>query len=64
MSALTIALTKGRILKETLPLLASVGIHTLDNIHNSRKLIFATQYNHTLLHSATTHNYYTLLLHT
>ena len=42
MSALTIALTKGRILKETLPLLASVGIHALDDIHNSRKLIFAT----------------------
>ena len=42
MSALTIALTKGRILEETLPLLASVGIHALDDIHSSRKLIFAT----------------------
>ncbi|MDE0951389.1 MAG: ATP phosphoribosyltransferase [Halioglobus sp.] len=39
---LTIALTKGRILKETLPLLASVGIVPLDDISSSRKLIFET----------------------
>lgn len=39
---LTIALTKGRILQETLPLLARAGIEPLEDIHTSRKLIFAT----------------------
>ncbi len=39
---LTIALTKGRILKETLPLLAQAGIEPLDDVSTSRKLIFAT----------------------
>ncbi|GAB3094207.1 ATP phosphoribosyltransferase [Aestuariicella hydrocarbonica] len=39
---LTIALTKGRILKETLPLLASAGIEPAEDISQSRKLIFAT----------------------
>ena len=39
---LTIALTKGRILKETLPLLASAGIEPAEDISKSRKLIFAT----------------------
>ena len=39
---LTIALTKGRILKETLPLLASAGIEPLEDVHSSRKLIFDT----------------------
>ena len=38
----TIALTKGRILKETLPLLAAAGIEPLENIEKSRKLIFET----------------------
>lgn len=38
----TIALSKGRILKETLPLLAQAGIEPLDDIHNSRKLVFPT----------------------
>ncbi|MDG1944772.1 MAG: ATP phosphoribosyltransferase [Halioglobus sp.] len=42
---LTIALTKGRILKETLPLLASVGIVPLDDIGSSRKLVFETNRN-------------------
>lgn len=37
---LTLALTKGRILKETLPLLASIGISPLDDIDSSRKLVF------------------------
>ncbi len=41
-SMLTIALTKGRILKETLPLLASAGIEPLEDISQSRKLIFPT----------------------
>ncbi|MDP4789693.1 MAG: ATP phosphoribosyltransferase, partial [Haliea sp.] len=39
---LTLALTKGRILQETLPLLAKAGIEPLEDIHSSRKLIFAT----------------------
>ena len=39
---LTIALTKGRILKETLPLFAEAGIEPLESIDNSRKLIFET----------------------
>jgi len=39
---LTIALTKGRILKETLPLLAAAGIEPLEDISQSRKLIFPT----------------------
>jgi ATP phosphoribosyltransferase len=39
---LTIALTKGRILKETLPLLAEAGIAPLEDIDSSRKLIFET----------------------
>ena len=36
---ITIALTKGRILKETLPLLASVGIKPQEDLDASRKLI-------------------------
>jgi len=39
---LTIALTKGRILKETLPLLAAAGIEPLEDIGRSRKLVFDT----------------------
>lgn len=39
---LTIALTKGRILKETLPLLEGAGIRPEENPEKSRKLIFAT----------------------
>ena len=39
---LTIALTKGRILKETLPLLAEVGIAPQEDLDSSRKLIVAT----------------------
>ncbi len=41
-TSLTIALTKGRILKETLPLLAAAGIEPVDDIATSRKLIFET----------------------
>lgn len=36
----TIALTKGRILKETLPLLARAGIEPLEDPAESRKLVF------------------------
>jgi ATP phosphoribosyltransferase len=39
---LTIALTKGRILKEVLPLLAKAGIEPLEDINSSRKLVFET----------------------
>ncbi len=39
---ITIALTKGRILKETLPLLARAGIAPLEDVSKSRKLIFET----------------------
>lgn len=42
MPQLTIALTKGRILQETLPLLAAAGIEPLDDIEKSRKLTFDT----------------------
>lgn len=42
----TIALTKGRILKETLPLLAEAGIVPLEDISSSRKLIFETNHTH------------------
>ena len=37
---ITLALTKGRILKETLPLLKRAGIEPLDDISSSRKLVF------------------------
>ena len=42
MTRLTIALTKGRILEETLPLLAAAGIEPEEDINKSRKLIFGT----------------------
>ena len=41
-TAITIALTKGRILKETLPLLARAGIELLEDMEASRKLVFPT----------------------
>jgi len=39
---LIIALSKGRILKETLPLLREAGIEPLEDVSSSRKLIFDT----------------------
>uniref|UniRef100_UPI0018DC9B79 ATP phosphoribosyltransferase n=1 Tax=Gilvimarinus polysaccharolyticus TaxID=863921 RepID=UPI0018DC9B79 len=39
---ITIALTKGRILEETLPLLAAANIEPEEDISKSRKLVFAT----------------------
>jgi len=39
---ITIALTKGRILKETLPLFAAAGIEPLEDMEKSRKLVFST----------------------
>jgi ATP phosphoribosyltransferase len=42
MTQITLALTKGRILKETLPLLESAGIVPAEDIYTSRKLVFDT----------------------
>ncbi|MBB1485709.1 ATP phosphoribosyltransferase [Oceanospirillum sediminis] len=39
---LIIALSKGRILNETLPLFEQAGIHPLEDVRKSRKLIFDT----------------------
>ena len=41
---LTLALSKGRILKETLPLLQAAGIELLEDPEKSRKLIFPTSH--------------------
>ena len=40
--SLTLALTKGRVLKETLPLLARAGIEPAEDMATSRKLVFET----------------------
>jgi ATP phosphoribosyltransferase len=40
--SITIALSKGRILKETLPLFAAAGIEPIEDVYTSRKLIFET----------------------
>lgn len=42
MTQITLALTKGRILKETLPLLEAAAIVPAEDIFSSRKLVFAT----------------------
>lgn len=42
MTQITIALTKGRILKETLPLLKQIGLEPLEDVFTSRKLLFPT----------------------
>jgi ATP phosphoribosyltransferase len=42
MTQITLALTKGRILKETLPLLEAARILPAEDIATSRKLVFAT----------------------
>lgn len=41
-TSLTIALSKGRILDDTLPLLKLAGIEPLEDLEKSRKLIFST----------------------
>ena len=41
-SGLTIALSKGRILDETLPLLANANIELVEDPSKSRKLVFPT----------------------
>lgn len=43
---LTIALSKGRIFEETLPLLAAAGIVPAEDPESSRKLIIATNHDH------------------
>ena len=42
MTTITIALSKGRIFDETLPLLAAAGIEPLENPESSRKLVIGT----------------------
>ena len=42
MNGITLALSKGRIFEETLPLLAAAGIHPVENPESSRKLIIGT----------------------
>jgi ATP phosphoribosyltransferase len=42
--SLTLALAKGRILEDTLPLLARAGIEPLDDLNRSRKLVFETNH--------------------
>jgi len=42
MTDLTLAVSKGRILDDTLPLLAKAGIEPEEDLHTSRKLIFET----------------------
>ncbi|MDG4870016.1 hypothetical protein P8631_18670, partial [Guyparkeria sp. 1SP6A2] len=42
MSGLTLALSKGRIFEETLPLLRAAGIEVLEDPETSRKLILPT----------------------
>ena len=43
MNRITIALSKGRILNETLPLLAAAGVRPAEDPETSRKLILATE---------------------
>ena len=49
MPALTIALSKGRLLDEALPLLAQAGVAPLEDPNTSRKLILATSAAHVSL---------------
>ena len=44
MTQITLALTKGRILKETLPLLADAGMVPMEDIFSSGKLVFSTNH--------------------
>lgn len=46
---LILALSKGRILKETLPLLAEAGVEPLEPLDRSRKLLFDTNLDHVKL---------------
>jgi ATP phosphoribosyltransferase len=46
MKPITIALSKGRIFKETMPLLAHADIYPIDDPETSRKLILSTNHEH------------------
>ena len=46
MSMITLALSKGRIFEETVPLLAAAGIEVTEDVEKSRKLIFDTNQPH------------------
>ncbi len=46
MKTITIALSKGRIFKETMPLLAHADIYPIDDPETSRKLILSTNHDH------------------
>ncbi len=46
MSQITLALSKGRIFEETMPLLEAAGIYALENPEKSRKLIIPTNLEH------------------
>ncbi len=46
MNTITLALSKGRIFDETLPLLKAAGIEVLDDPETTRKLILATNHAH------------------
>ena len=48
-ASITLALTKGRILKETLALLAEAGIEPIEEISSSRKLVFESNQAHVRL---------------
>ena len=48
-TTITIALSKGRILEETLPLLAAADIFPVEDVKTSRKLIFSTNHQDTKL---------------
>ncbi|HYQ92742.1 MAG TPA: ATP phosphoribosyltransferase, partial [Candidatus Competibacteraceae bacterium] len=43
-ATLTLALSKGRILEQSLPLLAKIGIYPLEDLATSRKLILETNH--------------------
>ena len=43
MTGITLALSKGRIFEETMPLLEAAGIRPLEDPESSRKLIIATE---------------------
>ena len=40
---IVIAISKGRILKETMEILKSMGIETIESMNDSRKLIYETK---------------------
>ena len=45
-----IAISKGRILEEGMKLLGQIGVKTKESMQDSRKLIYDTNYNLSLIH--------------